>query len=46
MSAKKLMLLVLPSLALLFVGTSTASYVLAVIAAVGALLSYRPLVEY
>ena len=46
MSAKRLMLLVLPSLALLYFGSSTASYVLAAIAVVGAILSYRPIVEY
>jgi len=46
MSAKRLMLLVLPSLTLLYFGSSTASYVLAAIAVVGAILSYRPIVEY
>ena len=44
-SVQRLVLLVLPSMALLYFGTSRASTVLAVTAVVGAVLSYRPVVS-
>ena len=44
-SVQRLVLLVLPSMALLYFGTSRASIVLAVTAVVGAVLSYRPVVS-
>ena len=43
-SVRRLLILILPSMALLYFGTSRASTVLAVTAIVGAVLSYRPVV--
>ena len=44
-SVRWLVALILPSLPLLYFGTSRASSVLAVTAIVGAILSYRPIVS-